>query len=281
MNFCHITPTRYLDIFASGRKTHLILAHLVEEDKSYREWYANEKKNNNCQIILDNSAFEMFSRGLPMYDSSKLVNLAKEVNADYIVMSDYPGEKSRHTINKAIETYAEIRANRVKTFFCPQSEPGNIDDLTNAFLWASEAPEVDMIGFSILAIPMAYGITDNNKYHTMLARWKFLQHLQDTGFFYNIHKHSKKLHMLGMLDGPNELLIVKDYLKFFNSWDSSAAVWCGLNDIKFDESPTGLKDGKFKEHVDFSHSSATIDQIAIVMKNIKYIDNIVEKNRWK
>ena len=134
MNFCHITPTRYLDIFASGRKTHLLLAHLVEEDKSYREWYANEKKNNNCQIILDNSAFEMFSRGLSMYDSSKLVNLAKEVNADYIVMSDYPGEKSRHTINKAIETHAEIRANRFKTFFCPQSEPGNIDDLTNEFI---------------------------------------------------------------------------------------------------------------------------------------------------
>ena len=58
-------------------------------------------------------------------------------------------------------------------------------------------------------------------------------------------------------------------------------MWCGLNDIKFDESPTGLKDGKFKEHVDFSHSSATIDQIAIAMKNIKYIDNIVEKTRWK
>ena len=72
-------------------------------------------------------------------------------------------------------------------------------------------------------------------------------------------------------------MIVKDYLKFFNSWDSSAAVWCGLNNISFDNSPTGLKNGKFKEHVDFSHDSATIDQIATAMKNVKYIDNIVEK----
>ena len=277
MNFCHITPTRYLDIFASGRRTHLLLAHLVEEDAKYAEWYAEEKKRTNCQIILDNSAFEMFGRGLPMYDSSKLVNLAKQVNADYVVMTDYPGDKSRKTIHKAVEMYPDIRANGFKSFFCPQSEPGDIGDLLNAFIWASEAQEVDMIGFSILAIPMAYGITDNNKYHIMLARWKFLEELSNTRFFYNIHKHGKKLHMLGMLDGPNELMIVKDYLKFFNSWDSSAAVWCGLNNISFDNSPTGLKNGKFKEHVDFSHDSATIDQIATAMKNVKYIDNIVEK----
>ena len=277
MNFCHITPTRYLDIFASGRRTHLLLAHLVEEDAKYTEWYAEEKTKSSCQIILDNSAFEMFSRGLPMYDSSKLVSLAEKVNADYVVMTDYPGESSRKTINKAVEMYPEIRANKFKSFFCPQSEPGDVDDLISAFLWASEATEVDMIGFSILAIPMAYGISNDNKFHTMLARWKFLEELTNTKFFYNIHKYGKKLHMLGMLDGPNELMIVKDYLKFFNSWDSSAAVWCGLNNISFDNSPTGLTNGKFKEHVDFSHESATIDQIATAMKNVKYIDNVVEK----
>lgn len=277
MNFCHIAPTRYLDIFASGRNTHLLLAHLVEEDAKYAEWYIQEKKRTNCQIILDNSAFEMFGRGLPMYDSSKLVRLAEKVNADYVVMTDYPGESSRKTINKAAEMYYDIRANGLKSFFCPQSEPGDLQDLVDAFLWASEATEVDMIGFSILAIPMAYGVNSDNKFHTMLARWKFLQELQGTRFFYNIHNHGKKLHMLGMLDGPNELYMVKDFLKYFNSWDSSAAVWCGINNIQFDNSPTGLKNGKFKEHVDFSHESATIDQIATAMKNVKYIDNIVEK----
>ena len=38
MNFCHITPTKYLDIFASGRPAHLVLAHLVEEDEKYRDY---------------------------------------------------------------------------------------------------------------------------------------------------------------------------------------------------------------------------------------------------
>ena len=39
LNFCHITPTAYLDIFATGRKCHLLLAHLVNEDEKYRQWY--------------------------------------------------------------------------------------------------------------------------------------------------------------------------------------------------------------------------------------------------
>ena len=79
MNFCHITPTAYLDIFATGRKCHLLLAHLVNEDEEYRRWYVEEKKQYNFDIILDNSAFEMFKRGEPMYDSNKYLMLLTSV----------------------------------------------------------------------------------------------------------------------------------------------------------------------------------------------------------
>jgi hypothetical protein len=37
-----------------------------------------------------------------------------------------------------------------------------------------------------------------------------------------------------------------------DTWDSSAAVWYGLNGIKFDNSPTGSYNGKFEKEVDFS-----------------------------
>ena len=80
-----------------------------------------------------------------------------------------------------------------------------------------------------------------------------------------------------MLDGPNEIFILKDFMKFFHTWDSSAAVWTGLNNIAFDDSPTGLINGKFEEEVDFSHKSATIEQIGLAMKNLKYIDNLLHK----
>lgn len=277
MNFCHITPTRYLDIFASERKTHLLLAHLVEEDEAYAKWYKQEKESCGCELILDNSAFEMYSRNLPMYESSKLVNLARKVNADYVVLTDYPGEPAQKTIDKAIEMYPEIRANGFKTFFCPQSEPGNLEELKETFLWASESQYVDMIGFSILAIPMAYGVNKDNKFHSMLARWRFLEELRSTEFFQNVKRYDKKLHMLGMLDGPNEIYLVRDFITKFNSWDSSAAVWAGINGIAFDNSPTGLANGKVKQHVDFSHNSATIDDIALAIKNTKVIDNLVLK----
>jgi len=39
--FAHITPTAYLDLFASGRPFHLTLAHLVEQDEAYASWYAS------------------------------------------------------------------------------------------------------------------------------------------------------------------------------------------------------------------------------------------------
>ena len=86
MEFCHISPTKYLDIFASGRRSHLTLAHLVEENEEYAKWYADEKSKTNCTIILDNSAFEMYKRGLPMYDSDKLLMMARRIRADYVVM---------------------------------------------------------------------------------------------------------------------------------------------------------------------------------------------------
>ena len=37
-----------------------------------------------------------------------------------------------------------------------------------------------------------------------------------------------------------------------DTWDSSAAVWYGLNGIEFDNSPTGSRNGKFEKEVDFS-----------------------------
>ena len=277
MDFCYITPTRYLDIFASGRRSHLILAHLVEEDKEYAKWYEAEKKRTNCTIILDNSAFEMYKRNLPMYDSKKLLTMAKKVSADYVVMSDYPGEPAIKTQNKAEEMGPELKKNGFKTFFCPQSRVGEHDELVESFMWAADQPFVDYIGLSILNIPNAYGVEKENKLQRFLSRWKFVYTLKARGFFYKTKANNKKIHLLGMLDGPNEVWLLKDFLHYFNTWDSSAAVWAGLNGIKFDRSPTGLINGKFEEEVDFNHSTATIDDVGLAMQNMKYIDNIIEK----
>jgi len=72
--FCHIAPTPHLDL-VDGRYVHLVLAHLIEEDQSYIDFYLEQKEKYNCTIIMDNSAFEMYKQGRPMYDSDKLITM--------------------------------------------------------------------------------------------------------------------------------------------------------------------------------------------------------------
>lgn len=275
-DFCHITPTPYLDLFASGRSHHLVLAHLIEEDEQYAKWYANMHRDENSIMIMDNSAFEMYKQGKPMYEPSKLMVMANGVMADYIVMSDYPGEPARKTIEAAMELAPRFKAYGFGTFFVPQAEIGNVDGVLDAFDWAAEADEVDYIGVSILTAPNMFGVEKGNNLQRFLSRWKLMQMLEQRGTLEKIQENGKKVHFLGMVDGPNEINLVARWLEYIDTWDSSAAVWAAMCGIEFDNSPTGLINGKNEIEVDFDHNSATIEQIAVAMKNIRYIDQQLE-----
>jgi len=270
--FCHITPTPYLDLFAAGRSHHLVLAHLIEEDEQYAKWYANMPRDENTIMIMDNSAFEMYKQGKPMYESSKLMEMANRVRADYIVMSDYPGEPARKTIEAALQMGPHLKAYGFGTFFVPQAEVGNIQGVLESFEWAAEAEEVDYIGVSILTAPNMFGVEKGNNLQRFLSRWKLMQLLEQRGILEKIQENGKKIHFLGMVDGPNEIALVSRWLNYIDTWDSSAAIWAAMCGIEFDSSPTGLIKGKNEIEVDFGHNSATLAQIASAMKNIRYID---------
>jgi len=277
--FAHITPTAYLDLFASGRPFHLTLAHLVEQDDQYASWYSARDTSRSLMPyvnIMDNSAFEMYKQGRPMYPSEKLIEMGKKVAADYIVMSDYPGEPSWTTIEKAKEMAPELRAAGFGTFFVPQSEEGDLEDLISAFDWASKSEHVDYIGVSILAVPLAYGVEKDNKLQRFLSRWKFMRELEQRGILHEIKKNNKKIHFLGMVDGPNEVALVSEWMHYIDTWDSSAAVWAGMCRIPFDNSPSGLINGKNEIEVDFSHKGADSEQMRIAMENCRYIDMLLE-----
>jgi len=100
--------------------------------------------------------------------------------------------------------------------------------------------------------------------------------LRTRGILDKIAEYDKKVHFLGMVDGPNEINLVARWLEYIDTWDSSAAVWAAMCGIEFDGSPTGLINGKNEIEVDFDHNSATIGQIASAMKNIRYIDEQLE-----
>lgn len=256
VKFCHISPTKYLLELTRYNGAHLILAHLVESDKEYRDFYAN--LDDGKYKIMDNSAFEMFKQGREMYDSAKLIKMAKQCKADCIVLTDYPREASIKTIEAATRLIGDVKKAGFDTFFCPQSQLGDLDDLMLAFEWALSNPEIDVIGVSILACPIALGIdekaakaerNDAYKLQRYLSRAKIFRELDRRGLL--DFRALKRFHCLGMVDGPNEIELLEGYHQYIRTWDSSAAVWAGLHNIRFDNSPTGLMNGKFEKEVEF------------------------------
>lgn len=271
MDFCHIVPTPHLNL-VQDRPTHLVLAHLVESDPVYRDFYKNLP---NATIILDNSAFEMYKQGRPMYPAEKLIDMGHAVNADYIVMPDFPNEPSSKTIDAALHNAPLFHEAGFKTFFCPQSKIEDIDDLVSAFEWAADNPQIcDYVGVSILAAPNAYGVERGNKLQRFSARLKLMYTLRDNGILAAFGYSGTKIHMLGMVDGPNEVMFMNPFRDFIDTWDSSAAAWAGFHMIPFDGSPTGLVAGKYEHEVDFNFHTSDNTLISLALHNMGYIDEL-------
>jgi hypothetical protein len=271
VDFCHIAPTRLLPTFVNTQSHHLLLAHLVEEDREYTRFYQSGRNLANT-YILDNSAFEMYKQGRDMYPSEKLIEMGKAVGADYIVMSDYPNEPGSKTIKAAEQLAPEFRKAGFKTFFVPQSEIGDIEDYIATFAWAASSPHVDYIGVSILGVPNAYGVEKDNKLQRYTSRFRMMKELSRRGILNLAYNNDKKIHFLGMVDGPNEIELCSQF--DIDTWDSSAAIWAGLNKIAFDSSPTGLIDGKFEKEVDFNFSTLDKVRIDLAKSNMKYINDL-------
>lgn len=273
INFCHITTTPHRDL-VRGRNVHLVLAHLLERDQDYIQFYRNEAELGST-LIMDNSGFEMYKQGRPMFDPSKLVELASLIHAEYIVLPDHPGKNGQYNIDAAKEFIDEFRDAGFKTFFVPQSEIGHMEDYLSNIEWALCNTNIDLIGMSILGAPNAFGnIERDNKLQRFLARWRIMKVLESRGLLTDDDRD--RFHFLGMLDGPLEIEIMKDFHDYIFSWDSSAAIWAGLNGITFDQSPTGLIDGKFEKEVNFDFKTDSEYNINLARLNMQYIDELCE-----
>jgi hypothetical protein len=106
-----------------------------------------------------------------------------------------------------------------------------------------------------------------------------MQELKERGILDRIRDNGKKIHFLGMVDGPNEIKLMAPFKQYIDTWDSSAGVWFGLNGGKFDCSPTGIYDGKYEKEVDFDLklSDISIDNYNLAKYNMDYIDTLVQR----
>ena len=106
-----------------------------------------------------------------------------------------------------------------------------------------------------------------------MCRWKFMNEIKSRGLLQLAKDNDKLIHFLGMVDGPNEIALCKDF--GIDTWDSSAAIWAGFNGVEFDNSPTGLYNGKFEKHVDFQYKTEDNNAIQLAKHNMDYINELV------
>lgn len=282
MKFCHIAPTPYIDSVAEYSGCFLTLAHLVEKDPEYcsahlRAYLTAHAQDRDIVRIMDNSGFEFYKEYGTGYvfDPVKLIDLGAKIGAEYIVLPDYPAQHSSVTINGAIQHADAFKSHGFGTFFCPQSRIGDIGDYINCVRWASQSPLIDYIGISILGVPNAFGV-EQNKLQRYVCRHRLMQLLFEQGILDTIWTNGKKIHFLGMVDGPNEIALMETFSSYINSWDSSAAVWAGINGILFDNSPTGLINGKLEIPVDFN-APYEVHALQDALSNISYINALIDK----
>lgn len=252
IKIAHIAPTRSI-VYAENRSNiNLVLAHLVGENE-YTKQYAASK----LTTIMDNGAFELGESISP----ELLIEKAKLVNAEYIVLPDYPKQNWEKTIKSAQEYTPLFKEAGFKTFFVPQSEVGDFDGYISSWAWAINNPDIDLIGCSILGAPNALPNQDR-----LIARYIVLRLLKEE---FPAELLKKRIHMLGMLDTVHEISLTKPFHWMINSWDTSAAVWAGMND--FDISKLCRK---FDVPVDFeAHDLSKFD---MMVKNMDYINSLLK-----
>ncbi len=235
--FCIITPTSYLEKYASQSSMHLVLAHLVDTDDTYSNFYAGRSEFK----IMDNGAFELGES----YEPSKLIELGHKCKANAIVLPDYPFQPSGKTVAAAEALIPQVRSAGFKTMFVPQSETGNWLDWVDGYTWASYNSEIDIIGMSILGIPNA--LPHVEKAYARVVATQLLQS-------FNNFNHGKYHHYLGLNAGPALEIPSLIRMNALDSCDSSGPVWagiCGQSYTKATESYSPSR--KISKHVDFDY----------------------------
>lgn len=266
--FCIITPVAYLR-HTKWTSSHLLLAHLVNDSDEYAAFY-KERSIAGDFLMMDNSAYEL---KVP-YDADKLVELGQKCGAHAIVLPDYPFQPSSVTVEAAEKLIPHIKAAGFKTFFVPQSEPGDLGDWINSYNWAANNPDIDIIGMSILGVPNALP-----NIHYAYSRVVMTQKLIDAGYF-NFNKHH---HYLGLNAGPGLEIPSLLKMKALDTIDSSGPVWAGITGHQYSIDTDSLQaTSKIKMPVDFNLPySKDAETQARIVHNITLTLDIFEADYHK
>ncbi len=255
-SFCFIAPTDYLHYVTGATNTHLVLAHLVDKDPVYAEFYKNRSEQGDL-VICDNGAYELGHS----YDPNKLIELGRKCGAEVLVLPDYPFEQASKTIAAAVEYIPLFKQAGFKTFFVPQSQRGDLEDWIAGYTWAARHPDIDCIGYSILGIPNALPEIEPSYARVVMAQ------ILNTRKIYAYDKHS---HYLGLNAGPG--LEIPSLLRMgvLDTVDSSGPVWAAILGHQYSDDYDSLQAGrKIKMPVQFDLKlTKDLDTMKRIQNNI-------------
>ena len=243
-----ITPTAYLEEFASQGDIHLILAHLVG-DNDYTRYYAKEDKLK----ILDNGLFE--GEQVP---TEELLEKAALVNADVVVAPDilFNCDATLEEFDKFKEA-VKVSGKDYKIFAVPQGETMN--DWLRCYVELVQRG-ANYIGLSILAVPKAFGpLTGTDD--VSMNRIVCMNFLED----YNLVFPDVRYHCLGLGSYVGEIKEMANHPWIFSN-DSCSAFQTA--EIRKQSYYGGyVLGGKPKEKLDFELLEMK-DENFLVYKNI-------------
>ena len=270
--FCAIAPISFSGM-VSGRGAHLVLAHLMDADhythpehkaaaEQYAAWAKAEAQAGSF-IMMDNSAYELKQP----YSPNKLIELGRKCGAHAIVLPDYPFKHSSYTIDAAKVFADQFKSAGFKTFFVPQSQRGDVEDWIQAYEWAAGNPQIDIIGISILGVPVAWADIDPS-----YARVIAMNELKVRGIF-NAQKHH---HFLGLNSGPALEIPTLLRMGVLDTIDSSGPVWAAVNGHRYTYDADSYQQvRKLTNPVDF-HLPMTKDEstLARIHNNLRMTDEL-------
>ena len=264
-SFCYIAPINYLHLIPEKSKTHLVLAHLVDQSPIYATFY-KEKSERGDFIIMDNSAYELKEP----YSPDKLTALARQCGATAAVLPDYPFHEGSKTIAAAKQYIPLFKGAGLKTMFVPQSKTNDINDWIDCYIWASENELIDIIGLSILAIPNALPHC-----HPGYARVVMTQKLIDNNIF-NYEKHH---HYLGLTSGPALEIPTLINLNALTTVDSSNPIWYGLNYVRYSDDTDSFLPIKKQSDMSVDFFCDYLPQtVPIIEHNVNLTESLFKEN---
>ena len=108
-----------------------VLFHLLRDNKEYRDYYFNMKRNYPERLmILDNSAYEFFVKGEEL-DLDEFVKWINWLMPDYYILPDYLMDREK-TINSITEFMSKYKIECSKPLAVAQGN--NSDDLLSCLL---------------------------------------------------------------------------------------------------------------------------------------------------